>query len=511
MNFAFYGRVSTEDQQDPESSKQWQLSRAQSLIDPHGGVIIEEFFDIGQSRSLPWKRREASARLLEALRDPTRAFDGIVIGEPARAFYGNQFGDTFPVLDHYGVELWVPEVGGRVDPGSDAHDMLINLYGGMAKGERNRIKTRVRAAMTAQARHEGRFLGGRPPYGYQLVDTGPHPNPGKAADGKRLHKLEADPVTAPVVRRIYEEYLSGMGFYAIAEGVTRDGIPSPSASDPKRNRHRQSSGGAWRKSAIRTILTNARYTGYEVWNKQRRDEVLIDVEDVALGNVSKMRWNEPGQWVYSTDQTHDALIDPIIFDRVAARLSSGTRHQMPKTRQARHSYLLRGIVFCGCCGRRMQGSWNNGYAHYRCRFPSEYASKKDVEHPKNVYFRQDAVEPLLDEWLARVFDPENIEETSASMAVAAQVGSDRDATKREFAHRSIADCDRRMDQYRKLLDAGGDPKTVADWMAEVQSDRQAAEQILRSLTPCQTASADDMCRLIEDVEDGGGNALSGGP
>ena len=26
--FAFYGRVSTEDQQDPESSKQWQLHRS---------------------------------------------------------------------------------------------------------------------------------------------------------------------------------------------------------------------------------------------------------------------------------------------------------------------------------------------------------------------------------------------------------------------------------------------------------------------------------------------------
>lgn len=34
--FAFYGRVSTEDQQDPESSKGWQLARSQALIEPHG-------------------------------------------------------------------------------------------------------------------------------------------------------------------------------------------------------------------------------------------------------------------------------------------------------------------------------------------------------------------------------------------------------------------------------------------------------------------------------------------
>jgi site-specific DNA recombinase len=184
MRFAFYGRVSTEDQQDPTSSKGWQVSRARALIEPHGGTIVSEYFDIGQSRSLPWKRRPEAAALLEAFRDPNRGFDGVVIGEPARAFYGNQFGLTFPVFVHYGIELWVPEVGGRVDPGSDAHDLVMSLYGGMSKGERNRIKIRVRSAMAAQAATEGRFLGGRPPYGYEIVDAGPHPNPAKAADGK---------------------------------------------------------------------------------------------------------------------------------------------------------------------------------------------------------------------------------------------------------------------------------------------------------------------------------------
>jgi hypothetical protein len=55
----------------------------------------------------------------------------------------------------------------------------------------------------------------------------------------------------------------------------RDGIPSPSAHDRERNSHR--SGIAWSKSAIRAILNNPRYTGRQVWNRQRKDEVLIDV------------------------------------------------------------------------------------------------------------------------------------------------------------------------------------------------------------------------------------------
>ena len=54
--FAFYGRVSTEDQQDPEASRNWQLARARALIERHGQVEAE-YFDIGQSQSIPWKRR----------------------------------------------------------------------------------------------------------------------------------------------------------------------------------------------------------------------------------------------------------------------------------------------------------------------------------------------------------------------------------------------------------------------------------------------------------------------
>lgn len=30
--------------------------------------------------------------MLAALRDPERGFDAVVIGEPQRAFYGNQYG-----------------------------------------------------------------------------------------------------------------------------------------------------------------------------------------------------------------------------------------------------------------------------------------------------------------------------------------------------------------------------------------------------------------------------------
>jgi len=355
--FAFYGRVSTEDQQDPTSSKQWQLARAEAIL-PKGARIAREYFDIGQSRSLPWKRRPEAAALLDDLKNPKRGFDAVVIGEPARAFYGSQFAMTFPILTHHGVALWVPEIGGQVDPGSDAHDLVMSLYGGMSKGERNRIKIRVRSAMEAQAKHEGRFLGGRPPYGYQLVDVGPHPNPGKNARGQRLRQLEPDPVTAPILQRIFTEYVSGLGIGAIAEGLNRDGVPSPSGYDPARNRHRATGRGAWAKSAIRAILANPRYTGREVWNKQRHEEELLDVDDVAAGYTSRMRWNDRSEWIWSSEVTHEALISEEQFEAAQRQRLLGEQRRVPMRSSAKRTYPLASPHLLRRAARRRDALWS---------------------------------------------------------------------------------------------------------------------------------------------------------
>ena len=71
MRFAFYGRVSTEDQQDPAVVAAVAAVPGPPLIEPARRAVVAEFFDIGQSRSLPWKRRPESAGLLAAFRDPT--------------------------------------------------------------------------------------------------------------------------------------------------------------------------------------------------------------------------------------------------------------------------------------------------------------------------------------------------------------------------------------------------------------------------------------------------------
>ncbi|MFE6923374.1 recombinase family protein [Nocardia sp. NPDC057663] len=467
--------MSTEDHQDPEASRNWQLARARTLIEREG-EIVTEFFDIGQSRSIPWKRRPEASRLLAQLADPDRGFDAVVIGEPQRAFYGNQFGLTFPVFVHYGVQLWVPEVGGPVDPDSEAHDLIMSVFGGMSKGERNRIKIRVRASMAAQAQVEGRYLGGRPPYGYRLADAGPHPHPGKAADGKRLRRLEPDPVAAPVVQRIFDGYLSGVGIFALAQQLTADGIACPSAHDRARNSHRE--GLAWSKSAIRTILTNPRYTGYAVWNRQRKQESLIDVEDVALGHQTRLTWNPKSEWVFSDQPAHEPLIDRSDFDRVQLRLASrGPGSSGRAVRKRKHPYAYSGLITHEGCGRLMQGTWNHDRAHYRCRYPSEYAITNQIDHPPSVYLREDHLAEPIDQWLSEAFRPDQIEE-----AITAPAATRTDwSAELVAAEESIGELDRQLARYREALDAGADPSTVAGWTQQTRKERDLAVSHLQDL------------------------------
>jgi site-specific DNA recombinase len=137
--------VSTEDWQDPVTSRARQRDQAGVLVAGHG-TIVAEFFDSGQSRTLPWARRPQAAALVAALADPDRGWDAIVIGEYERAFCGSQYAAMAPLFEHYGVQLWAPEVGGRID----YHEQMMLGLGLSSKREITRTRIRVRTAMATQ-------------------------------------------------------------------------------------------------------------------------------------------------------------------------------------------------------------------------------------------------------------------------------------------------------------------------------------------------------------------------
>ncbi|MFF5248106.1 recombinase family protein [Streptosporangium sp. NPDC000095] len=75
------------------------------------------------------------------------------------------------------------------------------------------------------------------------------------------------------------------------------------------------------RASRRAIITNPRYTGRQVWNRQRKDEVLIDVDDVGLGHATKLRWNTREEWVWSDGITQPPIVTAEGFEVVQELLA----------------------------------------------------------------------------------------------------------------------------------------------------------------------------------------------
>jgi site-specific DNA recombinase len=193
-----------------------------------------------------------------------------------------------------------------------------------------------------------------------------------------------------VVRWIFAQRLAGHSMARIARALNEAENPCPSAADPGRNPHR--SGAAWTLGAVRSILANPRYTGRQVWNRQRTDKDLADRAYIALGHKSVQRWNLPGGWVISARPAHPALVSEADF--IAAQDISAAHGPAPHSALAgpvRRRYLLAGLVICGICGRRMDSAWSNGKPAYRCRHGHTSAAPPDPDRAKNAYVREDRI------------------------------------------------------------------------------------------------------------------------
>jgi len=342
LRFVFYGRVSTEDWQDPVTSRARQREQAGALVR-------------GTGRS--WRSSSTLGRAGRWRGDGARKPPGwsrswrIPAGAGTRSWWGSMSGRSTGastrrwrrLFEHYGVQLWMPEAGGRVDYASEHDEQAMTVLGLSSKREVARTSIRVPTAMAVQAREQGRYLGGRPPFGYRLGDAGPHPKKAHAAWGRRAHRLEPDPETAPVVRWIFAQRLAGHSVARIARALNEAGVPCPSAADLGRNPHR--AGVGWALGTVTTILSNPRYTGRQVWNRQRTDKDLADPADVSLGHKSVQRWNLPDGWVISRRPAHEALVceaDYIAAQGVSAARGPSLTGDLAALEKRR--YLLAGLL-----------------------------------------------------------------------------------------------------------------------------------------------------------------------
>lgn len=353
---------------------------------------------------------------------------------------------------------------------SEGHEMLMSLFGGLSKAERRRLQVRTGNAMLAHGA-AGRWLGGRPNYGYQLDDTDqPHPQRNKAAAGIKLRVLEPDPENAPVVRRIFELFDQGVGYRSIATILKREGLPSPGEVGPTRPPR---SAGLWGGSAVRAILTNPRYLGHQVIGRQRRKDELIDPTDPAAGTTSGNGGSPTRGWVTSDEPAWPALVNEDMWHRVNARVTNtrGPQRRRPRTEPGK--YLLAGMQRCAACGRSMHGATLKGKPYYRCNAQRpDYAETGG--HPTTTAVRELPLE--LDRVLAAIragMDPELATKTTR------QIQHDLAA-----AYATLAGWD--IDHHRPAPLAADDIAAALDHAGDLaallaESERETRARLYRTL------------------------------
>ena len=237
--------------------------------------------------------------------------------------------------------------------------------------------------------------------------------------------------------------------------------------------------------------------------RQRRDEVLLDVHDVAAGYTTKMRWNDPDKWVWSQQPAHLPLVERETFDAVQQLIASRTRTPRRKPRTTQRPYLLRGRLRCGLCERCMQGHWAHQEAYYRCRYPTQYAiATTTLRHPKSVYLRERDLLPPLDRWIAELFDPANLDTTCAQLTTTTTTIANTNSAEVAKAHQAIRECDLALRRYRAALEQGANPETVGQWINGATTQKTQAEARVRELSrqhDTQHVTAAQIRELIRQV------------
>jgi site-specific DNA recombinase len=147
----------------------------------------------------------------------------------------------------------------------------------------------------------------------------------------------------------------------------------------------------------------------------------------------------------------------------------------------------------------MQGQYSNQAAYYRCRCPREYALASHVRHPGNVYLREaDVLPPSTDGCWSSSRRPGSSKPSTRCRPPRTHVpaaltppGQDTKAL--------IASCDARLARYQAALDAGADPKAIAEWTRQVQAERAAVlarDAIQNRPEPGRPLTEDDIRALI---------------
>jgi site-specific DNA recombinase len=412
---AILARTSTYALQDPFASLRRQFRSCEEWL-PAGWYIAGYYWDV-ESGALDIEDRSKGhahekftamglprdgglADLLEAAAAPDAPFAAVVCEDIERAAR-----DTFNALklerdlQDNGIPLFATDEPANITETTVSTVLVRRMKQGMAEVFRLQIKKKAWDGLREHAISGWNI--GPAPYGYTAVRV-PHPDPGKAAQGRTKTRLAFDPGRRAAVAQTYtwrvEDHL-GVPAIAARLEADHDAYPPPG-------------GEHWTDSAVAAILHNPKYTGYMVYGRRRKT------------GRARPRRVPAEQWIWSEQPAHPAIITRAMFDAAQAiaqqHRTAGDDPDASPQPLTRHTYALRGRIRCRICQRRMCGTtrtspryWAEGpdYAstYYKCSFdlnnPRHAAARPD--HPRTVTVREDDLMTVIRDGLnQRVFGPD---------------------------------------------------------------------------------------------------------
>lgn len=308
MKAVIYARFSSDRQR--EESIEGQLRECNEYARKNGITIVHEYIDRALSAS---KDTEKRLDFLKMIRDSGKGqFEAVLVWKLDR-FARDRYDSAHykHILKKNGVR-----VISATEPISDGPEGIIleSMLEGMAEYYSAELSVKIKRGLKENAL-KGVNNGGRTAFGYCLA--------GEANSPKHY---EPDPLTAPVVREIFQRYADGDEIKDIRDDLNARGIKT-------------NYGGAFRYSTLSVMLGNRLYIGEYHYSD-------VVVEDGV-----------------------PALVDKTTFDTVQRRRERNKR--APAAKKASEQYLLTTKLFCGDCGAIMageSGTGRNGTTHryYKC-------------------------------------------------------------------------------------------------------------------------------------------------
>jgi site-specific DNA recombinase len=235
------------------------------------------------------------------------------------------------------------------------------------------IRSRTREALRSRVR-DGRIAGGSC-YGFRLERK-------SDGSGRKYTIALVEDAEAPIVRRIYEEFLAGRGFKQIAHRLNDDGIPAPSAG--------RRGSGSWAPSAVRTILLNPRYRGVYLHGRIKKlrqagavCRVKADPREVIETEIPEWRIVEDATWF-------------AVQERFTTR---GPQAKVANRQPPRTKYALTGLARCATCGGAIIShrvrTFGGGAARVMAYGCARHRDRGNAVCPVTVYQNKAEVEAAL--------------------------------------------------------------------------------------------------------------------